>query len=342
MAISGEAGWDAGLGRLARLSGSDSIALQVVNFTTGRCGFCQCWQPAGDGADGTDGVGRCASTAPGDCLWAASRQPGSGLEVIELWQQDGCGGHLIRRGHDDGSPAASSAAVFEPYLPALRYVTKLAWRLACQARRLDLLERVIDQHLAGLLLVNDDGKVEFCNATARVLCAGNDGLALTNGTLGTTQSRANEPLQRRLDGALAASRSAAAADAGFLSIPRPSGKAAYRVVVMPLHAGEPTPVTGKAAAVLITDPSAPTANTLGQVRQFFGLTPREAELAVALIRGATVSEAAGFMGVSENTARVHLQGLFRKTGTHRQVDLLRALAGIPGVTLAVTPTGLWG
>lgn len=326
-------GWETSLERLARLSGSDSIALQVLDYTSGRCRYCRCHQ------GGDDGVARCGSSASGSCLWTAARQEGAGFAVIELWQEDGCGGHLILRSRTDGSAVANPAAALEPHLPVLRLASKLAWRLASQARHLDLLGRVIDQHSTGLLLIAAGRQVEFCNQPARTLLASNDGLALTNGALGATQSRADEALQSRLETALAAPGVMTPAEPGFLSIPRPSGKAAYRVVVVPLRAGAPGPVADPVAAVFIADPSVPTAATAALLQAFFQLTPREAEIAVALVQGATVAEAAAHMEISANTARVHLQGLFRKTGTHRQVDLLRALAMVPGVALGAPATG---
>jgi DNA-binding CsgD family transcriptional regulator len=40
-----------------------------------------------------------------------------------------------------------------------------------------------------------------------------------------------------------------------------------------------------------------------------------------------VPEAAEVLGVAETTARWHLQHLFEKTGTHRQADLIKLVAG---------------
>jgi len=42
-----------------------------------------------------------------------------------------------------------------------------------------------------------------------------------------------------------------------------------------------------------------------------------------LTQGMTVREAAAALGISEPTAKTHLQKLFQKTGTDRQADLMR-------------------
>lgn len=53
----------------------------------------------------------------------------------------------------------------------------------------------------------------------------------------------------------------------------------------------------------------------------FGLTGREAELVLRLRDSGTIAQAAATLGIAHNTARVHLQRVFRKTGTRTQADL---------------------
>lgn len=63
----------------------------------------------------------------------------------------------------------------------------------------------------------------------------------------------------------------------------------------------------------------------GPLRVIIGLTPAEARLASALLQGTSLDEAAAQLGVTRNTIRTQLRGLFIKTDTHRQSDLLRVL-----------------
>ena len=64
--------------------------------------------------------------------------------------------------------------------------------------------------------------------------------------------------------------------------------------------------------------------------QLFGLTPAEALLASELARGFSLDEAARHLGISRNTARVHLQAIFTKTRTTRQAELLQLCARLEG------------
>ena len=70
--------------------------------------------------------------------------------------------------------------------------------------------------------------------------------------------------------------------------------------------------------------------------EFFGLSPAESRLAVALLAGKKLSEIAMEFGVQITTLRTQLSSILRKTGVTRQIDLIRLLSNIP-VTLAGVP-----
>jgi DNA-binding CsgD family transcriptional regulator len=53
----------------------------------------------------------------------------------------------------------------------------------------------------------------------------------------------------------------------------------------------------------------------------FTLTSREADLALGLRENGSIAEAAAALGIAHNTARVHLQRVFKKTSTRTQAEL---------------------
>ena len=61
------------------------------------------------------------------------------------------------------------------------------------------------------------------------------------------------------------------------------------------------------------------------VRQMFSLSPAQARLAILLVSGQSVREAAGAMGIAESTARQYLKLIFQKTGWRGQVDIVRVV-----------------
>jgi DNA-binding CsgD family transcriptional regulator len=79
------------------------------------------------------------------------------------------------------------------------------------------------------------------------------------------------------------------------------------------------------ALLVISDPQRPQHISQSLLADYFGLTPAEADLAVALARGTSAQQHAIDNHISPATARNHLQAVLRKTGTHRQGELVAAL-----------------
>ena len=57
------------------------------------------------------------------------------------------------------------------------------------------------------------------------------------------------------------------------------------------------------------------------------LTPAELRVLMALVEIGGVPEVAPVLGIAETTVRTHLRHLFEKTGTSRQADLVKIVAG---------------
>jgi DNA-binding CsgD family transcriptional regulator len=83
-----------------------------------------------------------------------------------------------------------------------------------------------------------------------------------------------------------------------------------------------------AAVLAMTPVSAPQAPPVELVQSLFDLTPAEARVARSLAAGKSVEAIASDSGVSLNTVRTQVRGVFDKTGCNRQVDVVALLAGI--------------
>lgn len=86
------------------------------------------------------------------------------------------------------------------------------------------------------------------------------------------------------------------------------------------------------AALIITLGSSPGETPvveIDRVAQWYGLTPTEARLAVAITSGQSVQDYAAERAISTNAARFLLKGIFRKTNVSSQAQLVAMLAKLP-------------
>ncbi len=87
-------------------------------------------------------------------------------------------------------------------------------------------------------------------------------------------------------------------------------------------------VAGRALVLLRPLQPGPPALSPGLLRDLFGLTRTEAEVAIGLAGGTTKGAVAAARGLSETTVRSHVRALLEKTGAANLRDLERLLAGL--------------
>jgi DNA-binding CsgD family transcriptional regulator len=92
-----------------------------------------------------------------------------------------------------------------------------------------------------------------------------------------------------------------------------------------LRLAEGPRVTGRILAVWLERGVAAPPGATRALAARFGLTLREAEVALALAGGATAGEIARAAGVSVHTVRNQIKSALAKTGSRRQADLVRMM-----------------
>lgn len=127
---------------------------------------------------------------------------------------------------------------------------------------------------------------------------------------------------------------ALARDAGRIagavqSIPLPAseGREAMVLHVLPIRGAAHDVFTSAAAIIIATPVTSGLPPTQQLLEGLFDLTPAEARVARAICAGETVEQIASGLGITRNTVRIHLRRVFAKTGTHRQAELVRLVAG---------------
>lgn len=69
---------------------------------------------------------------------------------------------------------------------------------------------------------------------------------------------------------------------------------------------------------------------LSIIGKALGLTPRETEICVALLKKPSLKTVASHLKIGHETVKTHLKRIFEKTGVHGQVELVARLHRVAG------------
>jgi len=231
----------------------------------------------------------------------------------------------ISRSHRAPAFDASDKAFCARLLSHLQRALSLYGRLERSEVERRLYASAVERMRIGTLILDSRQQVLECNQAAQELLAAGDGLELLDGCLRASVGRDNQALQRLIDQAQRQPNGPQVAEAIMLT--RPSGRPALGVVVQCLPGREQAEGGQARVAVFLRDPEQTAGVPQQPLRQLFGFTPSEAELAAHLANGLSLDDACVRMGISRNTAKSHLRAIFGKAGVNRQSELVCALHG---------------
>jgi DNA-binding CsgD family transcriptional regulator len=225
---------------------------------------------------------------------------------------------------EEGHASHEAIEAFQRLLPHVEQALSLGHTLQFGAAKEAVLLDALAHKADGVIMLARGGAPTFMNDTASRILASGDGLSLTAGALRTARAPETRRLQNLIGAALETWLTDAKPPGGQILITRPSGRRPYVVRVMPAPPGPSYLLGSTAACVLhIHDLGAvrvPAPDTLHSV---FGLSEREADLAIELVRCANLQTAAANARMALNTARNHLQSIFRKTGVSSQAEAVQ-------------------
>jgi DNA-binding response OmpR family regulator/DNA-binding CsgD family transcriptional regulator len=196
----------------------------------------------------------------------------------------------------------------------------------------DVLNRLSD----AVVLFNGQDRAIFANRMALRLLEQGDGLALADGRFVTMTAEDTRWLQE----AIAAIRGNGSGEVSLhLNLDRPSGRRPYAVRVCRLEAGLAVdPDFGALAAVFLADPDTRARLSEASLSDRYGLTQTEARIVADIALGHSVDQIAALNAISRNTIHHHLKGIFSKTGTARQSELVALVLSCSAVE--AVPAGL--
>jgi DNA-binding CsgD family transcriptional regulator len=246
-----------------------------------------------------------------------------------------------RQGHAT-QPEIEAFAAFQPHLGrALR----IQGRLASLERESSSAWAAIEDASFGIVVLTADRRIWRCNREAERIMAEGGEIDGQGGELIARRPIDNAALQRLIAGALetahgrgggrewgreGGARGGARGGGGSMALAKRSGPRPYAVLVAPVpEQAALLSLSGPAVVVLVTDPDHAPETPARLLRRVYGLTRKEAQLALALAGGASLADAAEGLRIAEGTARRHLAAIFARTGIHRQAELVRLILSLP-------------
>jgi len=188
-----------------------------------------------------------------------------------------------------------------------------------------LLENALRWLADGAALLRADGSIVYANDTLQTFAERGDGLRIAGRNIEFTAPEARRRFEVTLAAAARPEISLGKSRPADFPVPRSYGVPAYIVSMRPLAHGEIRATWDAEATIilLVRDPLYRNVATSQILRDLFGLTDAEAQLAEALCTGTTTTAYASKRHLSLNTVYSHLKRIREKTGCKSLPELIR-------------------
>jgi DNA-binding CsgD family transcriptional regulator len=222
-----------------------------------------------------------------------------------------------RQGHIDDR----SKRLFATLAPHVRAAVRTS--LAIGDQHAALITGAFENLSMPAIVCDGSGNVLRLTSAAEALCASGAGLTLRQRKLGAHHPADDAALGAALHAA-AAPRAGAAAQPLVVRSAKPDA-ALLMLDVQPLPRQRLSLHQEARVLVVVRTPANDDRRRTTLLRDSYGLTPAEIEIALALAKGKKPEAIARARGVSVGTVRVQIKSLLAKAGVNRQVELVARL-----------------
>jgi DNA-binding CsgD family transcriptional regulator len=256
--------------------------------------------------------------------WLRPRGVIDAVWLMVLRERDSVGTISLSRHESAGAVTDRDLQIIGLLAPHLRRAATISDTLNMQTIKIGTFESAFELLRAGVLFVDRDCKIIHANWAARVMLEKGSPIQSLHGELKTQVAQTAAALKK----AVAAATETAIGRMGIgVPVPQPDGGPAY-IHVLPLMTGHTrsrlVPRASAALFVTVKDGGAgPPAEAIAAV---FDLSPAETRILQGLLTGRAPAEIADDLGLATPTVRSHLANIYAKTGTARQLDIMRLAA----------------
>jgi DNA-binding CsgD family transcriptional regulator len=251
-----------------------------------------------------------------DCIHVAIDRSGESLAML-----------AVSRHKRDGVADHQTCRRIELLAPHVRRAVLIAKAIDLKHSQAASFALLFDTLHAGIFVVDSGGRLIDANAAGESMLAERNVLRVSRGRLVC----GNRALDYYLTDIFAAVRSDTTLGARGLALPL-STRSGERYVarILPLRSGlRRHGGKGHATAALIVHKAALTTPLQPEevIARSYQLTPTELKVLLAVFEVGGAPEVAEALGIATSTVKTHLSRLYEKTGTRRQADLVKLVAG---------------
>jgi DNA-binding CsgD family transcriptional regulator len=189
-------------------------------------------------------------------------------------------------------------------------------------------EAVLDKLNRGVVIFDGEAQVRFINDSALRILRETSALAVTEGRLRFGDAGMQARLDRFLRGCRELADGGAEQGSMVMRVETGDENAPLRMLLSPLAAAFDPAVDrhDHQHVLMIYEPHAGRQVPKRILQELYELSDAEADLVVHLFEGESLEATAGRLHISLNTAKTHLQHVFRKCDVHSQGELLQLLS----------------
>jgi DNA-binding CsgD family transcriptional regulator len=252
-----------------------------------------------------------------DTMCATLDKTGSGIATLTCTRHEG-----------DGYVNEAALRRMRLLVPHFRRAVLISKALDLRSVQTAAFSDAIDAVAASVFLVTPQGELAHANALGQAMLDTGDPIKLQSGVLIASDAGVQASLQRAFADSL---HGDAAMEANGMALPLvdQTGRR-YIAHVLPLSSG----VRRKAgmyhsavAALFVREAKVDLPAAINAAAQLYGLTPAEERVIRGVIELGSIPPVAALLGTAPSTVKKHLEHVFEKTGTKRQADLVKLIAG---------------
>ena len=235
----------------------------------------------------------------------------------------------LKRNKERGALNPQQIEIFTYCAKHIERALHIGEQLGLQNAHIAAAEGVYNQQYFGIILLNNLGQVIFASQQALAIADHSGAFCINQNGLRASRWPDQQALAHTLSFAINATVTQNQLLYKPLSVSCANGSPPITLLICSvkrhsnlLHHNHP------AAFIIIGDSQSTPDIEATTLRNLFDLTKTEIKLTLELIKGSSLDEAAAHLGITKNTAKVHLRHIFRKTQTKRQSELVQRVLSI--------------